>query len=88
MIDATRFATPMPEQPLATMTSTRAPISPADPLPVFVTPSATDPVSNHDFLPVDDAYAPWPSSRSVGGVIEVGLDTARGKLLQTARAAP
>ena len=28
-----------------------------DPLPVFVPPSVTDPVSNLDFLPVDDAFA-------------------------------
>ena len=39
------------------MTSTEAPFSPADPLHVFVPPSVTDPVSNLDFLPVDDAFA-------------------------------
>ena len=39
------------------MTSSEAPFPPADPLPVFVAPSVTDPVSNLDFLPVDDAFA-------------------------------
>ena len=39
------------------MTSTEAPSSPADPLPVFVPPSVMDPVSNLDLLPVDDAFA-------------------------------
>ena len=39
------------------MTSTEAPFPPADPLPVFVPPSVTDPVSSLDFLPVDGAFA-------------------------------
>ena len=47
----------MPAQPVATVTSTAAPFPPADPLPVFVPPSVMDPVSNLDFLPVDDAFA-------------------------------
>ena len=57
MIDATPSATPMPAQPLSTVASTEAPFPPADPLPVFVPPPVTDPVSNLDFLPVDDAFA-------------------------------
>ena len=57
MHDATPSATPMPAQPVATVTSTEAPFPPADPLPVFVPPSVTDPVSNLDFLPFDDAFA-------------------------------
>ena len=32
--------------------------------------------------------SPWPSARTVGGVIEVGHDSAQGELLQTDRAAP
>ena len=58
MIDATPSATPMPVPPVATVTSTEAPSPPAaPPLPVFVPPPVTDPVSNLDFLPVDDAFA-------------------------------
>ena len=57
MIDATPSATPMPAQPVATATSTEAPFPPPDPLPVFVPPAVTDPVSNLDFPPVDDAFA-------------------------------
>ena len=58
MVDATPSATPMPAQPVATVTSTEAPFPPVDPLlPVFLPPSVTDPVSNLDFLPVDDAFA-------------------------------
>ena len=43
--------------PVATVTNPEAPFPPADALPVFVPPSVTDPVSNLDFLPVDDAFA-------------------------------
>ena len=57
MVDATPSATPMPAQPVATVTNPAAPFPPADPLPVFVPPSVMDPVSNLDFLPVDDAFA-------------------------------
>ena len=57
MADATLSATPMPAQPVATVTNTEAPFPPADPLPAFVPPSVMDPVSNLDFLPVDDAFA-------------------------------
>ena len=57
MIDALPCATPMPVPPMASVTSTQAPSPPAVPLPVFVPPSVTDPVSNLDFLPVDDAFA-------------------------------
>ena len=57
MDDATPSAPPMPEQPLATATNPAAPFPPADSSPVFVPPSVTDPVSNLDFLPVDDAFA-------------------------------
>ena len=57
MIDATPSATPMPAQPVATVTSAEAlPPSP-DPLPHAVAPAAADPVSNLDFPPVDDAFA-------------------------------
>ena len=57
MIDASPSATPMPVPPAATVASTEAPSPPADPLPVFVPPSVTDPISNLDFPPVDDAFA-------------------------------
>ena len=57
MDDATPSATPMPAQPVDTVTSTEAPFPPADPLPGFVPPSVTDPVSNLDFPPVDDTFA-------------------------------
>ena len=50
-------ATPMPAPPVAAVTSTEAPFPPAGPLPVFVPPSVTDPVSYPDFLPVDNAFA-------------------------------
>ena len=39
------------------MTNPEAPFPPADPLPYGVAPAVTDPVSNPDFLPVDDAFA-------------------------------
>ena len=58
MVDASPSATPMPVPPVATVTNSEAPSPPADPpLPVFVPPSVTDPVSNLDFPPVDDAFA-------------------------------
>ena len=58
MTDPTPSVTPMPVPPAATVTNLEAPFPPADPpLPVFVPPSVTDPVSNLDFLPVDDAFA-------------------------------
>ena len=57
MVDASPFATPTPVQPAATVTSAEARFPPSDPLPVFVPPAVTDPVSNLDFLPVDDAFA-------------------------------
>ena len=58
MTDAPSSATPMPAQPAATVTNPAAPFLPADSLlPVFVPPPVTDPVSNLDFLPVDDAFA-------------------------------
>ena len=57
MIDATPSATPVPAQAVATGTSPEAPFPPADPLPHAVAPSVTDPVSNLDFPPVDDAFA-------------------------------
>ena len=47
----------MPKQPVAAATNPAAPWPPADSLPVFVPPSVMDPVSNLDFLPVDDAFA-------------------------------
>ena len=57
MIDATPSATPMPAPPVATAASTEAPFPPADPLPHAVAPAVPEPVSNLDFLPVDDAFA-------------------------------
>ena len=57
MVDASPSATPMPAQQVATVTNPAAPFPPADPLPAFVPPSVMDPVSNLDFLPVDDAFA-------------------------------
>ena len=57
MVDATPSATPMPAQPVATGTSTEALTSLPTPLPHVVPPAVTDPVSNLDFLPVDDAFA-------------------------------
>ena len=59
MIDTHPCATPVPAQPVATATSTEAPFPPADPLPHAVAPAVTvtDPISNLDFLPVDDAFA-------------------------------
>ena len=57
MVDATPSATPMPAQPVATVTSIEALTPLPPPLPHAVAPSVTDPVSNLDFLPVDDAFA-------------------------------
>ena len=57
MIDTHPCATPMPAQPVATVTSSEAPFPPADPLPHAVALAVTDPVSNLDFLPVNDAFA-------------------------------
>ena len=58
MIDTPPSATPMPEQPVAAVTNLEAPSPAADPLPPdFVPPSVTDPISNLDFPPVDDAFA-------------------------------
>ena len=59
MIDTHPCATPTPAQPVATVTSTAAFPPPPDPLPHAVGPAVpvTDPVSNLDFLPVDDAFA-------------------------------
>ena len=57
MTDTPFSPTPMPAQPVATVTGTEAPFSPADPLPHGVLPAFTDPVSCPDLLPVDDAFA-------------------------------
>ena len=59
MIDTHPCATPTPAQPVATVTSTAALPLPPDPLPHAVGPAVpvTDPVSNLDFLPVDDTFA-------------------------------
>ena len=59
MIDTHPRATPMPAQPVATVTSSEALPPPPAPLPHAVGPAVpvTDPVSNLDFLPVDDAFA-------------------------------
>ena len=60
---------------MATVTSTEAPFPSAVPLPVFVPPSVTDPVSNLDFLPVDDAFALEFRSESIEQL--VGGDALR-----------
>ena len=65
----------MPVPPMATVTSTEAPFPSAVPLPVFVPPSVTDPVSNLDFLPVDDAFALEFRSESIEQL--VGGDALR-----------
>ena len=59
MIDTHPCATPTPAQPVATVTSTAAFPPPPDPLPHAVgsAVTVTDPVSNLDFLPIDDAFA-------------------------------
>ena len=57
MVDATPSATPMPAQPVATVTSIEALTPLPAPLPHAVAPSVTDPVSNLDFPSVDDAFA-------------------------------
>ena len=59
MIDTHPCATPTPAQPVPTVTSTTAFPPPPDPLPHAVGPAVpvTDPVSNLDFLTVDDAFA-------------------------------
>ena len=75
MIDALPCATPMPVPPMASVTSTQAPSPPAVPLPVFVPPSVTDPVSNLDFLPVDDAFALELRSETIEQL--VGSDALR-----------
>ena len=57
MVDATPSATPRSAQPVATVTNLEVlPPLPAPP-PHAVPPAVTDPVSNLDFLPVDDAFA-------------------------------
>ena len=75
MIDATPSATPMPAQPVATAASTEAPFPPADPLPHAVAPAVTDPLSNLDFLPVDDAFALEMRAQSIEQL--VGGDALR-----------
>ena len=59
MIDTPPPATPMPAQPVATVTNTEALPPPPAPLAHAVGPAVpvSDPVSNLDFLPVDDAFA-------------------------------
>ena len=76
MDDATPPATPMPVPPVDTVTNTGAlPPPAAPPLPVFVPPSVTDPVSNLDFLPVDDAFALELRSETIEQL--VGSDALR-----------
>ena len=75
MIDDPPSATPMPKQPVAAATNPAAPWPPADSLPVFVPPSVMDPVSNLDFLPVDDAFALEFRSESIEQL--VGGDALR-----------
>ena len=57
MIDASPSATPMPAQPVASVTSTEALPPPPYPLLHAVPPAVTDPVSNLPFTPVDDGFA-------------------------------
>ena len=57
MIDIPPPANPMPAPPVAAVQNPAAPFPPVNSSPVFVPPSVTDPVSNLDFLPVDDAFA-------------------------------
>ena len=81
MIDTHPCATPMPAQPVATVTSSEAFPPPPDPLPhavrpaVPVTDPVTDPVSNLDFLPVDDAFALEMRSETIEQL--VGSDALR-----------
>ena len=65
MDDVTPSAALIPAQPVATETNPAAPFPPADSSPVFVPPSVTDPVSNLDFLPVDDAFTLEMRSESI-----------------------
>ena len=57
MMDTPPSANPMPAEPVAAVQNPAAPFPPADSRPVFEPPSVMDPVSNLDFLPVDDAFA-------------------------------
>ena len=75
MDDANPSATPMPAQPVATVTSNQAPFPPADPLPHGVAPSVTDPVSNLDFPPADDAFALELRAQSIEQL--AGVDALR-----------
>ena len=61
MDDVTPSATLIPAQPVTTVTNPAAPFPPADPLPAFVPPAVTDPVSKLDFLPVDDRAGDIPT---------------------------
>ena len=66
----------MPVPPVATVTNPSAPFPPADSLlSLFEPPSVTDPVSNLDFLPVDDAFALEMRSESIEQL--VGGDALR-----------
>ena len=60
---------------MATVTSAEAPFPSAVPLPVFVPPSVTDPVSSLDFLPFDDAFALELRSETIEQL--VGSDALR-----------
>ena len=75
MDDVTPSAALIPAQPVATETNPAAPFPPADSSPVFVPPSVTDPVSNLDFLPVDDAFTLEMRSESIEQL--VGGDALR-----------
>ena len=75
MVDATPSATRMPAQPVATVTSIEALTPLPAPLPHAVAPSVTDPVSNLDFLPVDDAFALEMRAQSIEQL--VGGDALR-----------
>ena len=57
MVDANPSATRIPAQPVATLTNPEALTPLPTPLPHAVAPAVTDPVSNLDLPPVDDAFA-------------------------------
>ena len=75
MTDTPPCATPMPAQPVATVTNTEALPPPSAPLPHAVAPAVMDPVPNLDFLPVDDAFALEMRSESIEQL--VGGDALR-----------
>ena len=76
MIDTPPSANPMPVPPVAAVQNPAAPFPPVNSSPVFEPPSVTDPVSNLDFLPVDDAFALEMRAESIEQL--AGGDALRG----------